>query len=54
MRPRNWTRNWATSSSNAHRICYARFRKLGMFTGSGTIEDGIKAIVVLRAKNHCC
>ena len=29
---------------------YARFRKLGMFTGSGAIEGGIKAIVVQRAK----
>ena len=29
---------------------YADFRKLGMFTGSGAIEGGIKAIVVQRAK----
>jgi hypothetical protein len=28
----------------------ARFRSLGMFTGSGAIEGGIKAIVVQRAK----
>ena len=35
---------------NAHRMRYARFRKLGMFTGSGAIEGGIKAIVVQRAK----
>ena len=35
---------------NAHRMRYARFRDLGMFTGSGAIEGGIKAIVVQRAK----
>jgi hypothetical protein len=35
---------------NAHRMHYAHFRKLGMFTGSGAIEGGIKAIVVQRAK----
>jgi hypothetical protein len=35
---------------NAHRMRYARYRKLGMFTGSGAIEGGIKAIVVQRAK----
>ena len=35
---------------NAHRMRYADFRKLGMFTGSGDIEGGIKAIVVQRAK----
>jgi len=35
---------------NAHRMRYADFRKLGMFTGSGAIEGGIKAIVVQRAK----
>jgi hypothetical protein len=35
---------------NAHRMRYAHFRKLGMFTGSGAIEGGIKAIVVQRAK----
>jgi hypothetical protein len=35
---------------NAHRMRYARFRKLGMFVGSGAIEGGIKAIVVQRAK----
>jgi hypothetical protein len=33
---------------NAHRMHYARFRKLGMFTGSDAIEGGIKAIVVQR------
>jgi hypothetical protein len=36
--------------NNAHRMRYADFRKLGMFTGSGAIEGGIKAIVVQRAK----
>ncbi len=36
--------------SNAHRMHYARFQKLGMFIGSGAIEGGIKAIVVQRAK----
>jgi hypothetical protein len=36
--------------SNAHRMRYARFQKLGMFTGSGAIEGGIKAIVVQRTK----
>jgi hypothetical protein len=35
---------------NAHRMRYANFNKLGMFTGSGAIEGGIKAIVVQRAK----
>jgi hypothetical protein len=35
---------------NLHRMRYAHFRKLGMFTGSGAIEGGIKAIVVQRAK----
>jgi hypothetical protein len=35
---------------NVHRMRYARFRKLGMFTGSGAIEGAIKAIVVQRAK----
>ena len=36
--------------NNAHRMRYAHFRELGMFTGSGAIEGGIKAIVVQRAK----
>jgi hypothetical protein len=36
--------------NNAHRMRYAHFRKPGMFTGSGAIEGGIKAIVVQRAK----
>jgi hypothetical protein len=35
---------------NARRMRYADFKKLGMFTGSGAIEGGIKAIVVQRAK----
>jgi hypothetical protein len=35
---------------NAHRMRYADFRKLGMFTGSGAIEGGINAVVVQRAK----
>jgi hypothetical protein len=35
---------------NAHRMRYRHFRDLGMFTGSGAIEGGIKAIVVQRAK----
>ncbi len=36
--------------NNAHRMHYASFQKLGMFTGSGAIEGGIKAIVVQRTK----
>ena len=35
---------------NTHRMRYQHFRDLGMFTGSGAIEGGIKAIVVQRAK----
>jgi hypothetical protein len=35
---------------NIHRMRYAHFRKLGMFTGSGAIEGGCKAIVVQRTK----
>jgi hypothetical protein len=35
---------------NTHRMRYQHFRELGMFTGSGAIEGGIKAIVVQRAK----
>jgi len=35
---------------NIHRMRYQHFRDLGMFTGSGAIEGGIKAIVVQRAK----
>jgi hypothetical protein len=36
--------------NNAHRMRYADFKTLGMFTGSGAIEGGIKAIVCQRAK----
>jgi hypothetical protein len=36
--------------NNTHRMRYQHFRDLGMFTGSGAIEGGIKAIVVQRAK----
>jgi hypothetical protein len=36
--------------NNAHRMRYQHYRDLGMFTGSGAIEGGIKAIVVQRAK----
>jgi hypothetical protein len=35
---------------NAHRMSYAHFRKLGMFTGSGVVEAGCKAIVAQRCK----
>ena len=35
---------------NIHRMRHQHFRDLGMFTGSGAIEGGIKAIVVQRAK----
>jgi len=35
---------------NAHRMRYQHFRELGMFTASGAIEGGIKAIVAQRAK----
>jgi hypothetical protein len=35
---------------NRHRMRYQHFRDMGMFTGSGAIEGGIKAIVVQRAK----
>jgi hypothetical protein len=35
---------------NVHRMRYQHFRDLGMFTGSGAIEGGIKSIVVQRAK----
>jgi len=36
---------------NIHRMRYARFRRLGMFTGSGHIEAACKQIVVQRAKH---
>jgi hypothetical protein len=35
---------------NIHRMRYARFRRLGMFTGSGHIEAACKQIVAQRAK----
>ena len=35
---------------NAHRMHYARFKKLGMFVGSGAVEAGCKAIVGQRLK----
>lgn len=35
---------------NAHRMCYARYRKLGMFIGSGAVEAGCKALVAQRCK----
>ncbi len=35
---------------NAHRMHYARFKKLGMFIGSGAVEAGCKAIVAQRLK----
>lgn len=35
--------------NNAHRMRYARFQELGIFTGSGAIEGCIKAIVVQHA-----
>jgi hypothetical protein len=35
---------------NIHRMRYARFRELGMFTGSGAIEAACKQIIAQRAK----
>jgi hypothetical protein len=35
---------------NAHRMQYARFRQLGMFVGSGTVEAGCKAVIGQRLK----
>jgi hypothetical protein len=35
---------------NMHRMRYARFKKLGMFTGSGHIEAACKQVVAQRAK----
>ena len=35
---------------NAHRMHYARFRDLGMFVGSGTVEAGCKAVIGQRLK----
>jgi hypothetical protein len=31
-------------------MCYAHFKKLGMFVGSGAVEAGCKAIVAQRCK----
>jgi hypothetical protein len=36
--------------TNAHRMQYARFRSLGMFVGSGTVEAGCKAVIGQRLK----
>lgn len=36
--------------TNAHRMRYARFRRLGMFVGSGTVEAGCKAVIGQRLK----
>ncbi|MGB7588375.1 MAG: ISKra4 family transposase, partial [Solirubrobacterales bacterium] len=44
------TRKLGYFERNAHRMRYADYRELGMFTGSGAIEGGIKAIVAQRAK----
>jgi hypothetical protein len=35
---------------NIHRMRYARFKSLGMFTGSGAIEAACRQIVAIRAK----
>ena len=35
---------------NAHRMRYARFRELGMFTGSGAVEGGCKNVIGARLK----
>lgn len=36
--------------TNAHRMRYARFRRMGMFVGSGTVEAGCKAVIGQRLK----
>jgi hypothetical protein len=36
--------------ASAHRMQYARFRDLGMFVGSGTVEAGCKAVIGQRLK----
>ena len=36
--------------SNAHRMRYAHYRKLGMFVGSGVVEAGCKAVIGGRLK----
>jgi hypothetical protein len=35
---------------NAHRMHYARFKKLGMFAGSGAVEAGFEAVIGQRLK----
>lgn len=44
------TKALAYFQTNAHRMRYARFRRLGMFVGSGTVEAGCKAVVGQRLK----
>src|SRR5215831_3629422 len=36
--------------TNAHRMRYAHFQSLGMFTGSGVVEAGCKAVIGQRLK----
>lgn len=36
--------------TNAHRMRYAHFRRLGMFVGSGVVEAGCKAVIGQRLK----
>lgn len=36
--------------TNAVRMRYARYRKLGMFVGSGAVEAGCKAVIGQRLK----
>jgi hypothetical protein len=36
--------------TNAHRMHYARYRSLGLFVGSGTVEAGCKAVIGQRLK----
>ena len=36
--------------ANAHRMRYARFRELGMFTGSGAVEGGCKNVIGARLR----
>ena len=36
--------------TNAHRMRYAHYRKLGMFVGSGVVEAGCKAVLGARLK----
>ena len=36
--------------TNAHRMRYQHFRSLGMFTGSGAVEAGCKAVIGQRLK----